>query len=572
MIGTPRHRAARGLLVGLAVLGMLGCAASRGGELVSRGVREATSTEAALSRALEPRRIALLMGVDQYAHPAMRDLRFAGRDARAMAELLGSEQGGFDRVVVVGDDEEPDRATFLGELQSIAADVRRGDVFLLYFSGHGTLALDEKGLARLYLLPSDADPGAIHASGIELQALRTFFAGLPTEQKVLIVDACFHGEGKSATPPGADPLSEDVLDATVQSSVRSLAAGEAHLFASTLGRPAFEDTDLGHGVYTHYLIQAMSWLRTAADKDSDGLLTAWEAHDFARTRVAEHTEGAQIPEASFRVVGEQDLVLSGTNERREARRHALLYQYGGASGRFSGYTLVVDGQAKGVFPGTFPITPGPHHLELRDPAGGRSLDGYTVLTAGQNVAVQNLGVELREDRFMQAVRVGIGSGSPATAVLWGDRFVAVEGWTALRVPRGPGRGLFAGITLGGGVSPTRRDLERLLRKGRGAFWLGMEAGWGIDHRRLRMRAAWQLRGTLVPVARIGDPDAPLQPEEAGWLFASTGPSLHLGVILDRRLSLVGVGTLQLTNLDPDLVGEPRTLVFGTFTMGLELGL
>jgi hypothetical protein len=73
-------------------------------------------------------------------------------------------------------------------------------------------------------------------------------------------------------------------------------------------------------------------------------VTAWEAHDWARGRVHEHTQGAQVPEASLRVVGKNDVVLSGEDRARRARDRGLVYDYGAAGQQFAGAQLWVDGR------------------------------------------------------------------------------------------------------------------------------------------------------------------------------------------------------------------------------------
>lgn len=540
--------------------------------LSPRGFRSAASTADELAAVLENRKIAVLVGVDRYRHPAFPDLKFAAADAEAVAALLQTPDGGsFDEVVLLDEAELTTRASVLARLRATRAGMGRGDTFLLYFSGHGTLSLDREGEPRLYLLPGDADPGDLEHTALDLEGLREFLASLPAQRKGLIVDACFNGRGKSAIDPSVEAKMDEMVSRVAQSTVRGLASGEAHLFASTLGRPAFEDPELGHGVYTHYLLQSMTWARGTADLDRDGLLTAWEAHDFARTRTREHTSGVQLAEASLRVVGANDLVLSGDPEARTNREHALLFHYGSGVTRFAGHTLVVDGVAKGVFPGTFAVAPGSHHLEVRDPEGNLRIDGYADLKPHQSVSASDLGVLVREDKVLTAVRLGGGGGPPAWGPLWGGGYLAVEVFGALRVPRGLGKGFFGGVTLGAAVSPTRKDLDRLVDQGRGTFYLSGELGWGPDLRRLRIRGSWQLRMSVLPVAPFPGPEHPLQSDEVGWIFASTGPALHLGVVLDRRAALVAVGTLHATHLDPSRVGAPTFQLFGNVTLGLELG-
>ncbi len=554
-----------------AALLLVGCAHAPDG-LTARGFRQAASTADELAAVLDSRRIAVIVGVDGYRHPAFPDLKFASADAGAIADLLKTPDGGsFDEIVLLDSREVTSRSAILARLKATRAGLGRGDTFLFYFSGHGTLGLDAEGEPRLFLLPGDADPGDLEHTALDLEGLREFLASLPAQRKALIIDACFNGRGKSAIDPSVEAQMEEMVSRVAQSSVRGLASGEAHLFASTLGRPAFEDPDLGHGVYTHYLLQAMTWARGTADLDKNGLLTAWEAHDFARTRTREHTSGVQLAEASLRVVGANDLVLAGDPEARQDREHALLFHYGSGPSRFAGHTLVVDGVAKGVFPGTFTVAPGSHHVEVRDPEGELRIDGYTDLKADQVVSASELGVLVREDRILTAVRFGGGGGPAAWAPLWGDGYMMVEVFGGLRVPRGLGKGFFGGVTVGAGVSPTRKDLDRLVEHGRGTFHLTGELGWGRDISRFRFRGAWQLRMTVLPVAPLPGPEHPLESEEVGWIFASTGPALHLGFVVDRRLAIVGVGSVHFTHLDPSRTGSPTFQVFGSATLGLELG-
>ncbi len=566
----------RGLAV-LALAGALsigsGCA-HRADSLHVRGMQPAVSTSEELAAALQPRRIALVIGVDDYHSAAFPDLRFAGEDARAVAEILrGPGEGGFERVVVLDSSTVTSRARILAELRGALADLRREDVFVIYFSGHGTAAVNDEGEVRLYLLVHDSSPGDLEGTAIDLEVLQDFVGSLRAERKALVVDACFHGAGKSIVDPTLTGEIAEALASVTRTRVRGLGSGEAHLFASTLGRPAFEDDELGHGVYTSYLLQSMTWARTAADRDGDGLLTTWEVHDYARERTREHTSSRQIPEAAFRIIGSNDLVLVGDEATRTAKDQVLVYQYGHGSPQLADATLLLDGRAKGVFPGAVPVDPGRHHVEVRAADGTLLVDGYTEFQPGSAVAATDLSVRVREDRGLQSLRVGVGGGPPSRwSDLWGDGMLALEYWGALRKARGKARGLTVGGTLGLGVAPHQTEMEQLVRTGRGTFWAAADLGWSRDFDRFRLLAGWQTRLTLIPVAQFDGEEHDLLPEEAGWFFGSTGPVVHLGVVLDRRLSLVVAATLQVTALDLDADDVAEAQVFGTITTGLEIGL
>ena len=363
-------------------------------------------------------------------------------------------------------------------------------------------------------------------------------------------------------------LDPEVTGGLQQSSARGMGSGEAHLFASTFGFPAFEDDDLGQGVYTHYLMQGLSWARSEADRDADGLVTAWEAHDFARLRAQQHTGGAQVPEASIRTVGSNDMILAGDRDARAQRSDALVFHYGPLRGAWSGASLVIDGRSKGVFPAALSVPPGEHHVEVRSASGELLLDGYAQFARGESVRVSELPIRTRQDRALLSLRLG-GGGGPAShwGTVWGDGWLGLEGWTCLRRARGPGKGLFVAGGFGAAVAPKRGSFVDLPRP---AVWLEVEGGWGMDVRRFRFRVGWQARGTLLPVAKRPGAAHALEAEEAGWLIGSMGPSLHVGLLMSRRTSFVVAATLQGAPLDLD--DGVQLHPFGAITAGVELGL
>ena len=128
---------------------LAGCAGATG-TLRARGFSPSTSTSKELSKAVQARRVALVIGVDDYNSPFFPDLRYAGSDAQELGKVLSSEEGGFERVVVLDRPEQTSRSRILEELRSISADLEREDIFVLYFSGHGTVAATPAGQPQLF--------------------------------------------------------------------------------------------------------------------------------------------------------------------------------------------------------------------------------------------------------------------------------------------------------------------------------------------------------------------------------------------------------------------------------------
>ncbi len=541
-----------------------------------KGLEPARSTAEELARSLGPRRLALVVGVDHYDDPVFGDLRHAVDDAAALAGQLSSAAGGgFDDVVLLADDGEVTRARVLAQLKVLATSVRREDVVVIYFSGHGTLVPDDDGTLAPFLLVADSRARDLRSTALDLAAIQRFVASVPAQRKALIVDACFNGDGKSALGPRTAEAAAALEPDRSMTSLGQPGVGEALLFATTMGRPAREDDELGHGTYTYYLLEALSWEAGQADLDGDGLITAYEAHDWARRRVVERTGGVQQPEAAFRVVGVHDVVLAGDPALRRASDRALVYAYLPAARPYRGARLAVDGRDKGGFPGTVATEAGRHRFQVRDRGGALLFEGSATVGKGQVLSVEDLRALVREDRQQMALQVGYLGGPPAAwSALWGDGMVAIQVWSAARRAAPGGRGLFLGGALGVGVAPARTFAGRTFPEARTAFWLAPQVGWGRDVRRFRVRAALELRATLLPVdpiGRDGDDDA-VHATEAGWFFLSAGPTLCLGLVVSDRVAVVAGGDLQIAALDLNGDGRITANPFGGVSLGIEVGL
>jgi uncharacterized caspase-like protein len=531
----------------------------------NKGMEPAATTLAALQQARAPRRVALVVGVDRYTDPTFPMLQHAEADARDVAANLSSAVvGGFGEVrLLVGGD--TDRDSILEALRAIRDTLRRDDVLVVYFSGHGTRRRFPDGSWHRYLVPSDGVVADLPRTALDLAELQSFFSSLEPARKALIVDACFDGEGRSVI----EPSDGEAPDWPLVPGMATLGAGEAHLFATSAGRPAREDDTLGHGVYTWYLLDAMSWSFAEADVDEDGVLTAWEAHDWARGRTIDRTQGVQVPEATFRVVGEADVVLAGAPEPRKRSDRALVYLYPTERQSLSGAQLIVDGREKGELPRTVPLTPGRHHFVIRHSGGEVAVDGYLHLQGGRAYTVDEiarlaqgpgsaLGVRAAYVSA-PALRQSVGAGALGTELYWADRRSG-----------GTGRGFTADLAVGAGFSSGRPELS----VARPVSWASSGLGWQGDRGHVRLRAG--LGASFVFVPRQfpeGRPENPVLAEHAaelGWWMLAAGPSLSGGWVLGSGWTVVGTVRPHLGALDVDFDGRAQAAPWLVTSVGLEV--
>jgi hypothetical protein len=349
-------------------------------------------TPAPVDAAFRPRRVAVLVGVQDYTDPALHGLRFATADATDLGALLRDPAvGAFDEVTVLTGADTTSRAALERALARATATLQRDDTFLLYLSGHGTLTLDPVEGSRLWFLPADARLDAPAATGLSVAALEDTLATLPARRRVLVLDTCHNGRGPAGSgrsvldPATARRIASLRGEPPAPRSVREVSESEARLYAAQLHQPAMEDAALQHGVYTHFLMEALR--SPAADLDGDGLVDVAEAHGHARDRTIAHTGGLQTPRAEYRIVGREEIWLAGDPRRRKAAERALL---GATDALLAGARLLVDGVPRGAADGLVAVEAGRRELTLES-AEGRVLASRAVhLSPGQSLALEGL--------------------------------------------------------------------------------------------------------------------------------------------------------------------------------------
>lgn len=527
-----------------------------------KGLAQSTTTLAALQQARAPRREALVIGIDAYGDPTFPPLRHAIDDATALgAKLASPELGGFDPVVVLTG-ADATRDGILERLRDLRDTLRRDDVLVVYFSGHGTRARDGEGGWRRFLVPTDGTAADLAGTALDLADLQAFFGALAPARKALVVDACFDGDGRSVVSPddSGAPLG------SLLPTAGALAPGEAYLFATTAGRPAREDDALGHGVYTSYWLDALSWGFGDADVDGDHVLTAWEIHDYARGRTIERTGGVQVPEAAFRVVGEGDLVVAGDPNPRKRADKALVYLYPERDDGWAGGTLIVDGREKGPLPGTVPVSPGRHHVIVRDDRGVVRVDGWLRLTGGRGYTVDEVSRLAQGPAAAFGVRAAAVSSASLAQVI-GPGAVGAEVYVADRANGEAARGFVTDVAAGSAVSPG----DALARP---VAWVSSGVGWQDDLDRLRLRIGVGLTAGWIPPRfderPTGAIDVAQHASEAGWWLLAAGPHASAGFVLGPGWTLMATVRPHVAWLDTDYDGRVRAAGFTVATIGIEV--
>ncbi len=185
-----------------------------------------------LLRAAGVRRSAIVIGVDDY-QPPFGALRYAGDDAKAMKEVL--QDAGFMVALMTPDSLlQPTRQNIIDQLEWHArmADL---DMLTVYLSGHGE-DVDGEG----YFVPMDATE-PLASSSLSVGALFDILAKAKAKRRFVMVDAC-----------RVAPKQAFVSSLATQGSETDIV-----FTACDEGQYAPEVPELGHGLFTHFLLTGL---------------------------------------------------------------------------------------------------------------------------------------------------------------------------------------------------------------------------------------------------------------------------------------------------------------------------
>ncbi|BCA53225.1 hypothetical protein W02_03650 [Nitrospira sp. KM1] len=244
---------------------------------------------------------AVVIGISQYK--AVQPLRYADKDALAFHEYLANHIGiPQEQTMLLLNDQ----ATLMNLKRTLGTELRRKagekDTVIVYYAGHGApeadaSAGDDDGLEK-YIVPFDADPRDLYTTGLPMREIETIFQRLMPERVIFISDSCYSGAtaGRTfATASRRAMVSENFL------ARLSKGKGRIVLSASKASEVSEEREDLGHGVFTYYLLEG---LRGKADSDKDGIITVDEAYGYVSKRVPEVTGQNQHPVKKGEVEGQ----------------------------------------------------------------------------------------------------------------------------------------------------------------------------------------------------------------------------------------------------------------------------
>jgi Caspase domain len=222
------------------------------------------------------KRWAVLVGINSYDDDAWSTLKYCVADVVALEQAL--EGLGFEPVVCLHDESRllPTKEKVETALRDLKGKVGPNDLVFVHFACHGMVCEDEKGDGKRkpFLVMKRSEKRSLAYQGWSVGQVEQWMRESGARRLFLSLDACHTGVDMGR---GVDDDAEFLYYA-----YDVLPEGLAVLSASTAQQQAKEMAGLGHGVYTYYLLEALSGKAVSGNKS---FITVGDIERYVRVKM-----------------------------------------------------------------------------------------------------------------------------------------------------------------------------------------------------------------------------------------------------------------------------------------------
>ena len=243
-----------------------------------------------------PQAWAVIVGVSEYMNAGIPSLKYADKDAESFANFLQRPEGGgypADHLRILLNKD----ATLTNVREALITFLNQAidmDLVVIYFAGHG--APEPAKPQNMYLLTYDSNPAALGTSAFPMWDIETVLARYISAKRVIVfTDACHSGAISVNFATRGLGTDEQNLVNQYLTDLSKTKEGTVVFTASAAGEVSQEFPDLGHGVFTYYMLEG---LEGKADYNNDYTITINELMQYVEEQVKRKTHGAQNPTRS----------------------------------------------------------------------------------------------------------------------------------------------------------------------------------------------------------------------------------------------------------------------------------
>jgi len=234
-------------------------------------------------------RYAIVIGISTYENP-VNNLKYAQKDASNFQDAL-FKYGKFNKENVrLLTNKDASRENIRKSIEGwLKSRVKRNDLVIIFFSGHGTQIPDtdgdeDDGLDEC-LVPYDFN-SEDYSSVITDDIFAYWVRNLESEKILLIFDNCYSGGAAKQKGVSLSGVKGNIgKDDFVKDITRELPRkGTALLAASKADQVSFESSEFENGIFTHFLINSIS---SASDNNFNKIITSSELYNAIRQKTLE---------------------------------------------------------------------------------------------------------------------------------------------------------------------------------------------------------------------------------------------------------------------------------------------
>ncbi|RCJ17383.1 hypothetical protein A6770_34045 [Nostoc minutum NIES-26] len=233
----------------------------------------------------------LLVGVNQYQDARLPSLLYSAVDCQGLAAALADATQRFPQIQKwVHHDfasHLPTLSNVLASLHRIAATAQPQDTILFYFSGHGML---EPNSQQAVLCLADTQTDNLLNTSLRLQELLQLLGNSEAQTQLVWLDAChsgdmtFRGARSDTTIKSLPNPTPQIVELFRQRAKQS--KGFYALLSCDTNQQSWEFPELGHGVFTYYLMRG---LRGEA-ADAQGMIDADRLYRYVYHQTRQYIE------------------------------------------------------------------------------------------------------------------------------------------------------------------------------------------------------------------------------------------------------------------------------------------
>ena len=217
----------------------------------------------------------LLVGINQYNDRELPSLKYSALDCQGLGEALSEATENTRELTLHHDfaERKPELVSVRNSLKEIVASAQSGDTILFYFSGHGLL---DPATQQVYLCLADTQKKQLTTTGFPLNDVLRLLGNCHAAQQLIWLDACHSG---GMTLRGTSKISLPNPTSQLVKVLRRKAEksqGFYALLSCDHSQQSWEFPELGHGVFTYYLMRG---LRGEA-ADAQGIIEADSLYQY----------------------------------------------------------------------------------------------------------------------------------------------------------------------------------------------------------------------------------------------------------------------------------------------------